>query len=56
MPFGHNLGFQTLLVGTGTHSWNDVLHLKELNGDLAKRFIPDAYIPKLADLNYFLPR
>uniref|UniRef100_A0A0K8VR27 Phosphoglycolate phosphatase n=1 Tax=Bactrocera latifrons TaxID=174628 RepID=A0A0K8VR27_BACLA len=56
MPFGHNLGFQTLLVGTGTHTWSDVLHLKKLNGNLAKHLMPDAYIPKLADLNYFLPR
>ncbi|XP_039964995.1 pyridoxal phosphate phosphatase-like [Bactrocera tryoni] len=56
MPFGHNLGFQTLLVGTGTHTWSDVLHLKKLNGNLAKHFMPDAYIPKFSDLNYFLRR
>lgn len=56
MPFGHNLGFHTLLVGTGTHTWSDVLYLQKLNANLVKHCMPDAYIPKLADLNYFLPR
>ncbi|XP_014088456.2 glycerol-3-phosphate phosphatase [Bactrocera oleae] len=47
--FGHNCGFQTLLVGTGH---NSVYELNEVlqNSSENPEFIPDFYVPSLGDI------
>lgn len=47
--FGHNCGFQTLLVGTGH---NSVYELNEVlqNPSENQRFIPDFFVPSLGDI------
>ncbi|XP_017863829.1 PREDICTED: glycerol-3-phosphate phosphatase [Drosophila arizonae] len=47
---GYNCGFQTLLVGTGIHSMNDVAQWRNSKNPDDKKLIPDMYIPKLGDL------
>jgi len=52
--FGHNCGFQTLLVGTGIHNLNDVSNYKKSEDDEIRKLIPDTYLPKFGDLLQFL--
>lgn len=52
--FGSKCGFQTLLVGTGVNSLNDVHAWQMSNRDEDKNFIPDVYLPKLGDLLPFM--
>lgn len=47
---GANCGFQTLLVGTGLSSLEEVHELQESSDPEHKKCIPDAYLPKLGDL------
>lgn len=51
---GANCGFQTLLVGTGIHSLDDVEEWKNNDSAEDKKLIPDVYLPKLGDLLRFL--
>lgn len=52
--FGYYSGFQTLLVGTGVNTLNDVHEWQQSNLDEDKKFIPDTYLPTLGDLSPFL--
>lgn len=51
---GTNCGFQTLLVGTGVHSLDDVKRWQESNSNDDKKLLPDVYLPRLGDLLPFL--
>lgn len=51
---GTNCGFQTLLVGSGVHSLDDVRRWRESSDDDDKKLIPDVYLPKLGDLLPFM--
>ncbi|KAH8372431.1 hypothetical protein KR093_011584 [Drosophila rubida] len=53
--FGYNCGFQTLLVGTGVNSLDDVAAAQKSSKPKMYQQIPDLYVPKLADLLKFLP-
>lgn len=50
MKFGHNCGFYTLLVGSGTNSLADVERWRSSDDPELRKQIPDFYLPKLADL------
>lgn len=51
---GKNCGFQTMLVGSGVNSLEEVLEWKKSDDKEYKKFIPDVYLPKLGDLLPFL--
>lgn len=51
---GANCGFQTLLVGTGIHSMDDVREWMKNGDDEQQKLIPDVYLPKIGDLTKFL--
>lgn len=51
---GANCGFQTLLVGTGIHSMDDVKEWMRNGDDEQQKLIPDVFLPKLGDLLQFL--
>ncbi|KAH8302858.1 hypothetical protein KR044_011327 [Drosophila immigrans] len=55
IQFGYNCGFQTLLVGTGVHSLDDVAAAQKSKKPMQYQQIPDLYVPKLSDLLKFLP-
>lgn len=55
IQFGYNCGFQTLLVGTGVSSLEDVSKAQKSRKPMMYQQIPDLYVPKLADLLKFLP-
>ncbi|EDV90881.1 glycerol-3-phosphate phosphatase [Drosophila grimshawi] len=55
IQLGYNCGFQTLLVGTGNNSLQDVAKLQRSKLPLMYQQIPDLYLPKLSDLLKFLP-
>lgn len=48
--FGSNSGMQTLLVGTGLNSINEVAVLQTSNSPDDKKLVPDVYVPKLGDI------
>lgn len=48
--FGYNCGFQTLLVGTGVNSMDDVREWQRSKVEEDKQLIPDIYLPSLGDL------
>lgn len=48
--FGFNCGFQTLLVGSGVNSIDNVREWQKSNIQDDKQLIPDTYLPKLGDL------
>lgn len=52
--FGTNCGFQTMLVGTGVNSMDDVRKWQQSDNLEDKKLIPDVYLPKLGDLLMFL--
>lgn len=51
---GANCGFQTLLVGTGIHSLEDVKEWMKNGDDEQQNLVPDVYLPKIGDLLKFL--
>ncbi|XP_034482368.1 glycerol-3-phosphate phosphatase [Drosophila innubila] len=55
IQFGYNCGFQTLLVGTGVSSLEDVAKVQKSRQPNMYQQVPDLYVPKLADLLKFLP-
>lgn len=48
--FGHNLGLQTMLVGSGVNSLNDVHLLQKSNTQDDQQLIPDVYLSTLGDI------
>lgn len=52
--FGTNCGFQTMLVGTGVNSMDDVRTFQRSDNLEDQKLIPDVYLPKLGDLLKFL--
>ncbi|XP_030373075.1 glycerol-3-phosphate phosphatase [Scaptodrosophila lebanonensis] len=55
IQFGYNCGFQTLLVGSGVSTLDDVKKLQSSKQPRAYQQVPDLYVPKLSDLLKFLP-
>lgn len=51
---GTNCGFQTLLVGSGVHSLDDVKRWQESGVDDDRALVPDVYLPTLGDLLPFM--
>lgn len=47
---GTNCGFQTLFVGSGVNSIEEVHQWQKSDCEADKKLIPDAYLPKLGDL------
>uniref|UniRef100_A0A6P4FWS4 Glycerol-3-phosphate phosphatase-like isoform X2 n=1 Tax=Drosophila rhopaloa TaxID=1041015 RepID=A0A6P4FWS4_DRORH len=52
--FGYNCGFQTLLVGTGVHSYQDAIEAQASKVPLLYQQVPDLYVPRLSNLLPFL--
>lgn len=52
---GKNCGFQTLMVGSGIHKWDDIGRWKLSEKPDDKNLIPDTFIQKLGDLLELLP-
>lgn len=50
---GKNCGFQTMMVGSGMHNWNDIQRWKSSEIPDDKKLIPDTYLAKLGDLTQF---
>lgn len=55
IQFGYNCGFQTLLVGTGVNSMEDITVAQESKKPRMYQQVPDLYLAKLTDLLKFLP-
>lgn len=54
MVFAHNSGFQSMLVGTGTHSLKDVERVQKSGNAKQLPQVPDVYLPSLAHFQEFL--
>ncbi|EDW72272.2 uncharacterized protein Dwil_GK20804 [Drosophila willistoni] len=50
----HNCGFQSLFVGSGVNSLDDVKELQESGDEKKMVLVPDTYVPCLADLQAYL--
>lgn len=48
--FGFNCNFQTLMVGSGVHTLEDVENWKRSDNPEDRKQVPDVYLPKLGDL------
>lgn len=55
IQFGYNCGFQTLMVGTGVNSLEDIALAQESKKPRMYQQVPDLYLAKLSDLLKFLP-
>lgn len=55
IQFGYNFGFQTLLVGTGVNSLDDIYAAQESKKPRMYQQVPDLYLSRLSDLLKFLP-
>ncbi|EDW19645.1 glycerol-3-phosphate phosphatase [Drosophila mojavensis] len=53
--FGYNCGFQTLLVGSGNTTLDDVSKAQKSKDPMMYRQIPDLFLPSISDLLKFLP-